>query len=197
MAKKRHTETKDKIKEVFTVLLKEKGFDLLTVSDIAREANINRGTFYLHYMDKYDLLEKLENEVIEDLTLILLKDEEAGLNVDDPLELIPYQSIVKALYYVKNDFSFIDALINNGGDSYFIQKMKNILEELIKNRVNQSAKLEFSMKDLPADYALEILLSAVTSIIILWIKKGSIETPEEIAFMISQAKEISPYELLI
>ena len=72
-----------------------------------------------------------------------------------------------------------------------------ILENLVKAMIKKSKKLEFSKKGLPQDYANEILLSSITSIILLWIKKGAKESPEEIARMISQAKQISPYELLL
>ena len=76
MEQKRKTNTKENIKKAFIKLIKDKGFDSLTVSDLAREANINRGTFYLHYLDKYDLLDQLEKDVIEDLEEILLTNSE-------------------------------------------------------------------------------------------------------------------------
>ena len=195
MTQKRKTQTKAIIKHIFTQLLIEKGFNSLTVSDITRRANINRGTFYLHYIDKYDLLEQLENEIISELTNILLKDSEDTLN--NPLELIPYSSILNALYYVKEDFEFIMALIGNRGDSDFIEKFKDIIKKLIESRVNKSNSLSLSMKGIPNDYANEILLSSIISVILLWIRKGGVESPEDIAKIISQAKEIAPYELLI
>lgn len=193
---KRKTETKDQIKQTFTKLLKEKGLDSLTISDIARDAGINRGTFYLHYMDKYDLMNQLEDVAINELTDILLKNVDEEL-LDDPVEIIPYQSILEALRYVKSDFDFIEALAGPGGDPKFIEKIKIILEDLIHTMIKKSKKLEFSMKGLPQDYANEILLSSITGIILLWIKKGAEESPEDIAKMISQAKQISPYELLL
>ncbi|MBS5938192.1 TetR/AcrR family transcriptional regulator [Clostridium sartagoforme] len=195
MTQKRKTQTKAIIKNVFTQLLIEKGFNSLTVSDITRMSNINRGTFYLHYVDKYDLLEQLENEIISELTNILLKDSEYNLN--NPLELIPYSSILNALYYVKEDFEFIMALIGSKGDSAFIEKFKDIIKKLIESRVNKSNSLSLSMKGIPNDYANEILLSSIISVILLWIRKGGVESPEDIAKIISQAKEIAPYELLI
>ncbi|MGG7144403.1 TetR/AcrR family transcriptional regulator [Clostridium nigeriense] len=195
MTQKRKTQTKTIIKNVFTQLLIEKGFNSLTVSDITRISNINRGTFYLHYVDKYDLLEQLENEIISELTNILLKDSEYNLN--NPLELIPYSSILNALYYVKEDFEFIMALIGNKGDSAFVEKFKDIIKKLIESRVNKSNSLSLSMKGIPNDYANEILLSSIISVILLWIRKGGVESPEDIAKIISQAKEIAPYELLI
>ena len=196
MTQQRRTETKEKIKCAFTQLLKEKGMDALTVSDIARRSNINRGTFYLHYIDKYDLLEQLENKLIEDLTRILLKDN-GTVNFNDPLSIIPYDCILDTLYYVKSDFEFVQALVGKGGDPFFVEKFKKILEQLIFSMVEKSDKLKFSLKGIPQDYANEILLASVTSIILLWMKKGGVESPEEIAEMLSKAKEISPYELLL
>lgn len=70
----------------------------LTVSDIARGAGINRGTFYLHYIDKYDLMEKLADESIIEVSEILLYDNGES-DLDDPLELIPYNSILFSKRY--------------------------------------------------------------------------------------------------
>lgn len=196
MTKKRNTQTKENLKKSFIKLVNAKNFDSVTVSDLARDSKINRGTFYLHYLDKYDLMDKLEVEVIHDLKQILLFDVNLD-NLDDPIELIPYESILNALIYVKNDFEFIKTLASDGGDPNFMLMVKDILSEMIDSKIQQSEKLTFSQQMLPEDYAKEILLSSIVAIIILWIKKDAQETPEEIATMITKAKQISPYELLI
>ncbi len=191
----RNTETKSLIKEAFTILMKEKGFQTLTVSDITRKAGINRGTFYLHYVDKYDLLEKLEDDLLNDLTEILLKKYDN--HFDNPKEIIPYQAILSALYYVKDDFDFIQVLISKNGDMSFINRFKELLQKSMKEGILKTGILNFSRKGLPEDYANEILLSSTASVILLWIKKGGVESPEEIAHIVNQSKDISPYELLI
>lgn len=195
MVKKRKTASKQAIKQAFTRLIHEKGFEGLTVMEIAREAGINRGTFYTHYIDKYDLMEKLEMETMEDLKSILLRPDEGDVN--DPLELIPYPLILEALIYVKQDFDFVSALASPGGDRQFVSMIKGILSELIESKISQSTELEFKKENLPEDYAQEILLSSIVAIILLWIKKGAEESPEDIAKMIFKARAISPYELLI
>lgn len=191
----RNTKTKSLIKDAFTVLMKEKGFQTLTVSDITRKAGINRGTFYLHYVDKYDLLEKLEEDLLDDLTEILLKKYDN--HFDNPKEIIPYQAILSALYYVKDDFDFIQVLISKNGDMSFINRFKELLQKSMKEGILKTGILNFSRKGLPEDYANEILLSSTASVILLWIKKGGVESPEEIAHIVNQSKDISPYELLI
>ena len=52
------------IREAFFALLAEVGFAKMTVADICRRADINRGTFYLHYEDKFALLDVLIDEAL-------------------------------------------------------------------------------------------------------------------------------------
>lgn len=196
MEQKRKTNTKENIKKAFIKLIKDKGFDSLTVSDLAREANINRGTFYLHYLDKYDLLDQLEKDVIEDLEEILLTNSELE-KTDDPIELIPYEKILEALYYIKEDYHFIEALAGEGGDPNFIQNIENVISEMIQSKIEETDNQLRSEDYLPADYAEKIFLSSVVTIIDLWIEKGTYESPEQIARIITKAKQISPFDLLI
>lgn len=61
--------TQNVIKNAFLDECKTKPFNKITVKTICEKADINRGTYYLHYKDIYDLAEKLEieyaNQVIE------------------------------------------------------------------------------------------------------------------------------------
>ncbi|MEI5906820.1 TetR/AcrR family transcriptional regulator [Bacillus spongiae] len=45
-------------------LLEKKDFNSIKISDITSGAMINRATFYHHFLDKYDLLEKVIKEVL-------------------------------------------------------------------------------------------------------------------------------------
>ena len=49
--------TRKLIVEAFFTLLAEKGFRTLSVQDIAARATVNRATFYLHFEDKYALMD--------------------------------------------------------------------------------------------------------------------------------------------
>lgn len=45
--------------EAFVQLLQEKDFDHITIKDICARSLTSKSTFYSHFLDKYDLLEKL------------------------------------------------------------------------------------------------------------------------------------------
>ena len=61
---RRRRYTLSAIREAFFALLAEVGFAKITVADICRRADINRGTFYLHYEDKFVLLDALIDEAL-------------------------------------------------------------------------------------------------------------------------------------
>jgi AcrR family transcriptional regulator len=46
------------LEQAFMSLIEEKGFQAVTVQDITEKAGVNRATFYAHFVDKYDLLDK-------------------------------------------------------------------------------------------------------------------------------------------
>lgn len=51
-------------------LMSEKPSKSISVRELAERADINRGTFYIHYKDVGDLLQRLEDEMAERLILV-------------------------------------------------------------------------------------------------------------------------------
>ncbi|MBN9392948.1 MAG: TetR/AcrR family transcriptional regulator [Chloroflexi bacterium] len=47
--------TRQALQSAFKEVVREKGFTATTVQDITERANVNRGTFYIHFADKYAL----------------------------------------------------------------------------------------------------------------------------------------------
>lgn len=56
------------LQEAMIELITEKGFEAITVGEIAERAMINRATFYRHYQDKYDLVAKASFSLKEQYT---------------------------------------------------------------------------------------------------------------------------------
>ncbi len=55
--------TRRSIKEAFMELIMMKPVNKITVTELAERAEISKGTFYLHYLDIYDLYNRLVEEV--------------------------------------------------------------------------------------------------------------------------------------
>ena len=169
---KRKTTTKSDLKGALTRLLEKKDFEAISVSDITREAGVNRGTFYLHYVDKFDMMDQLIDEILQNI-LILLKEG----NPKNKEEALP--GIVKIFEYLKEDFDFIHAMTLNRFN-YTTKLIHDFLYELTKQITPIQETIQ-SVYPLPADYATEVFIYSNSAIFIHWIQKGAVESPEEIA----------------
>lgn len=68
---RRTTYTKQIIKSTFLRLLERKSYPKITVTEICRLAEINRGTFYLHYYDVADVLDDILTEMLQDTSAVI------------------------------------------------------------------------------------------------------------------------------
>jgi len=57
--------TKRVLKEAVLELLEKKPIDDLTIKEICELADVNRGTFYLHYAQPRDILAEIENDFLQ------------------------------------------------------------------------------------------------------------------------------------
>lgn len=60
--------TEQVIKDTYLQIVSKNPKKKVTVTELCKKAHINRGTFYLHYLDIDDLLSQIEKEVIEELS---------------------------------------------------------------------------------------------------------------------------------
>ena len=193
MAATRKTKTEAKIRDALAHLIRTKGFEGFTVSDVAREAGINRGTFYAHYEDKYDLIQKQVDHVVEEISAILLAEPGADSDLN---EVIPRGRVLAAMEYVAENHVFLGALTNDGKDLRLQTQVKDAFGELMERQAERRGNTKPSYCGLPLDYGREILLADTIAIIWLWLRKDCAETPEEITDIIYAGKDISPCKLL-
>lgn len=59
--------TRQMLQRAFIEVVREKGFKATSIQDITERANVNRGTFYLHFADKYMLVDALIREDFQHL----------------------------------------------------------------------------------------------------------------------------------
>ncbi|OSB11739.1 TetR/AcrR family transcriptional regulator [Paraclostridium bifermentans] len=181
---RRILKTRSVIKESLTLLMKEKSFDKITIKDITDKANINRATFYLHYMDKYDLLEQSQNDILNEIREVLADAfkifNPQSLPIQDANTIIPFISCVYECIGKNSDF--VKVILGGNGDLNFQLKFKSLIEELIKKISVIKTPDAFCI---PLKYLIETATSMHIGIISRWLEDGMIETPSELACITS------------
>lgn len=104
----RVVKTRRNIEQTFLRLLQDEPFDKITVRMVCEEALVNKGTFYRHYEDKYDLARKTIDDELQRLhTEILDRTQNVGGKTDPEQNLT---SLFDAIRGVVADLRVLERL---------------------------------------------------------------------------------------
>jgi AcrR family transcriptional regulator len=165
---RRILKTQESMKKAVIELMTEKNFDDITIQDIADRANINRGTIYLHYQDKFDLLDKLIQGHINELGEM----GEWACKLDWGNALIPFFE-----YFEKNYLFFSTMLASKGAPSFRSRLLEFVMEGF-KGEIDKDSERN---TDLSEDVMLQYAGVAYVGIIEWWIRNGMPYPPQVIA----------------
>ena len=128
------------LQEAMIELIAEKGFDAITVGDIAERAMINRATFYRHYQDKYDLVAKIFEETANHLVENMKpfhKDPRHSATENPP------KIWVQFFEHVAEHSRLYRAMLGKNGSSWFAARMR---EHIIKIMLEQERRWEYQVE---------------------------------------------------
>ncbi|KOY82828.1 TetR/AcrR family transcriptional regulator [Lysinibacillus macroides] len=179
---RRVMKTRKEIRKALLSLIEEKNFEVITVLDITERANINRGTFYLHYIDKYDLLEKYEQELFEKLEHVALQYLKDDDTVTEFLQK-RYPTIVHVFRCLQEERELLSILLKTRGIFSFQDRIKNVFFSIFKNH-SPSTVTEHSFS-YPLDFLGLFGSSTFISVLQYWLQSDMKQTPEQLAQMIT------------
>jgi AcrR family transcriptional regulator len=168
--------TRKVLHECLLALLKTKPIDKITVTEICKMADINRGTFYIHYHDPFDLLSEIENDVYADILARIKRPTEipAGAMNDYMCKMLEAISVHKDLFSV---------LFGEFGDEKFLKKCITIEREATIDDWHRSAP---HISKVNLEYIYDGIAIGNLGVIELWIKNDFTNSPEELAAIMSK-----------
>lgn len=176
--------TKENIQKSFLQLLKEKSFIKVSVQDIAKVSGINRGTFYLHYLDKYDLLDQMEENLLSGLEVQLERLQPDRLMLEAEKGNISMHA-VEVFRYIQLNAETFKVFLGGNNRVGFHKRLKqffvkHFLEKMIRN------ESFFNSTTVPQDYLSSFATSAFLGLIEQWLDNDLAETPAQMAEMYIQ-----------
>ena len=157
-----------------SVRMAEKSVKDISVRELAAIADINRGTFYIHYKDVYDLLSSLEDELADGLVVVCRRH-----NAKDS-EGKTYPYLMELYQYIEQNADLCHVLLGKNGDIAFTDRICHILRDeflydfLAYYYPNDPAML---------DYFCSFIVSGNMSLALTWIDGGMKQTAEEMAVL--------------
>ena len=155
---RRRRASRERIEKAFIELLQTKELNEITVSQICKNSELNRSTFYANYADVYALAEKIKENLEKEVARLYEEEVENGFNSNDYLKLFRH---------IQNNQLFYRTYFKLGYDS----------KHQIELYDTQQAREYFDNKHI--NYHIEFFKNGVNAIVKLWLEGGCKETPEE------------------
>ncbi|MEK4061631.1 MULTISPECIES: TetR/AcrR family transcriptional regulator [Paenibacillus] len=148
---RRIQKSKKAIMDAFIELLSEMDIENITINKIADLANVNRGTVYLHFLDKYDLLDQYLEEQINQLLEKCAPDE-----VTD--KFTSKSTLLRVFEYLEQNSNLYSTMLKNRGIPVFRNRLLLIAQ--------QSLSKQFDLISFGPDFNKEITVQFLASAII-------------------------------
>lgn len=169
--------TKRLLKQGVTKLILQKSIKKISVRELTDLVEINRGTFYLHYKDIYDLVEQIENELCEEFDEVLVK----SLAESKGDELKVFRDFC---YFLDENRDICYALLSDNGDINFLLKMRAIISRRCFSNVPKDYIKSYGKNDYI--YIISYFESGTVGILRYWLSDESDgrKSSEEIALIL-------------
>lgn len=169
--------TRKSLYDALLSLMDEKGFEFISVYDLTKRAEINRVTFYLHYQDKYDLLDQTITEKLNQL-----KKEVDIAYASKPLHphKAPRETLIMMLEHIYKNSVFYKVMFNKNPVSSFVTRFERLFNEFSETGFNimcPNCQESIVNRNIYIQYA----SSAQVGVIKYWLQNGMKESPRHLA----------------
>nr|WP_154118988.1 TetR/AcrR family transcriptional regulator [Paenibacillus monticola] len=157
---RRIRKSQEAIKMAVIELMIEKKFDQITIQDISDRADVSRRTIYLHYTDKFDLLDKLIEEHIDDIR-------ELCNSTDDDAD---YKDMGLVWFeYFESHSLFFSALLASKGSPFFRNRFLAFFLQELGDNVPEGSNQGLT----DGEYVdIQFLGAAIVGVVEWWFKNG-------------------------
>lgn len=154
---RRVAKTRKQIVTAFFELLKKKSFEKITIQDIADKADINRGTVYLHFSDKYALMDYCIDSYVDELI------SQCGENEEIRLQREAFQRLFD---YLGDHLETYQLLLANDRNNTFNKKLTATVEQQVAVAIKHMSKKQGPSQEM----LIRFLVSGLLGVIDWWIR---------------------------
>ncbi len=183
---RRKQATRQRLKQTALDLMAEQGYDAVSVQDITDGADVGRGTFYIHFKDKEDILWTMLRESMDELHAQIEREFRAEQSVDRRV----YRIWLTTFQHIHAHRDLMHIVFGERGHTFMANRLMDYFAALMIEDL--TANIHRLPIKLPAPFVANYLLGAQMRLIVWWLEQGQEYTAEQIADMFYEFTTQSP-----
>ena len=172
---RRSIRTRRALRQALIALILEKGYESITVQDITDRADLNRGTLYLHYRDKQDLLLSSSNDAYNELLAQFTPISAQNLSLD-----ISERHLTIVFQHVAANADYYRVMLVEYGVPAFITRLRHLVSQVSLERL-EALRMLVPSKPFPSELIAGFSGGAIIGVLEWWLENDMPMTAEELA----------------
>lgn len=169
---RRKQRTREALKQAAMDLILEKGYDAVSVQDITDRADLGRGTFYVHFTDKEDLMWSVIREGFDAIT------REIAL-MDDPSPLLEYRIWIRMFEHAAEQRDLYLITLSSKGSMICMERTLEYLSAIVISEMQ--AKRFYPQFAVPVEITAQVIVGGIVRAITWWLQTPNDYTARQMA----------------
>jgi len=173
---RRRLETRRQLIQATLDLVLEKGYGSVSVQDITDRADLGRGTFYIHFKDKDEVLWTAFQDLFGRL------ESEAHTQLDRDAPQAEYYGLLNIFRHAEQNRDLYRVLFGSQGSAMLSSRAQDFLARAFRDDIRQARPPQLDFH-LPEDFEAQMLTGMISRLLHWWLEDASRYSPEQMAAM--------------
>ena len=178
---RRRLQTRRSLIQTALQLILEKGYDGLSIQEITDRADLGRGTFYIHFKDKEDVVWAAFQELFEAL------EQEAHQRLDRSLPQVEYYGLLNIFNHAEKNRDLYRVVFGRQGSATLTARVQDFLAKAFLDDIRRTPPPAGINFNLPEELEAQLLTGVISRLVFWWLETASSYTPTQMAAMTYEA----------
>ncbi len=162
-------------------LVLEKGYDAISIQDITDQADLGRGTFYIHFKDKEEVVWTAFRDLFQEL------EQEAHKQLDRRLPQVEYYGLVNIFRHAEKNQDLYRVMFGGQGSAMLTARAQNFLVNVFLDDIRNAPEPPEVNFNIPEEIEAQILTGIISRLLTWWLETPNSYTVEQMAAMTYEA----------
>jgi AcrR family transcriptional regulator len=173
---RRRLQTRQLLMQTTLQLVLEKGYNGVSIQDITDRADLGRGTFYLHFKDKDEVLGTAFQELFKGL------EQEAHAQLDPRLPQVEYYGLLNIFRHADRNRDLYRVIFGGQGSAVLMGRAQDFLANAFLYDIQRAPAPEVNF-DLPEEIKAQILAGMISRLLYWWLQSPNKYSVQQMAAM--------------
>jgi AcrR family transcriptional regulator len=178
---RRRLQTRKLLIQTTLQLVLEKGYDAITIQDITDQADLGRGTFYIHFKDKEDVVWTMFQELIQEL------EAEAHLQLDRTMPQVEFFGLLNIFRHAEKNKDLYRLMFGGKGSAALTARLQDFLAKSFLEDIRNAPQPPEVNFNLPEEFEAQMLTGMISRLLFWWLETSKTYTAEQMAAMTYEA----------